>query len=321
MLGGSEEASLRKVSESGGEPRIFLQQVGVAARPSRSVQARPRLTFRPHFRGSCRVAFGHCPIFPCDLCRFRPLLRWLPGLRFVSFRAFSWYSARSRAGHLLALAFHAVAFGSVFLSSISLMSRGHLAPHAMHVNQLAVWLAREARSSCPHVMGVAEYGILLFEGVSMERLTIWSHEIMRITPVVFFLRLDLSASRVAKPSMVVAHFAASRTHIARNTSRLHDVAGSRGSAMRNSSAFVELLALGRGSSICRFARSSNERAIGSRRVVTGGCLLPCGRGAGGEKLEPFLVQHRQVYVRTFPFEGKPLTCQGDLAGAVIKDAT
>ena len=71
------------------------------------------------------------------------------------------------------------------------MSRGHLAPHAMHVNQLAVWLPREARSSCPHVMGVAEYGILLFDRVNMVRLTIWSYQIMAIIPVVFFLWFQL----------------------------------------------------------------------------------------------------------------------------------
>jgi hypothetical protein len=91
--------------------------------------------------------------------------------------------------------------------------------------------------------------------------------------------------------------------------------------MRNSSAFIELLALGRGSSICRFARSSNERAIDSWRVGVRGSLLSGGGSAGGKKLEPFLVQHRQVYMRAFSFESKPFTCQGDFATAVIEDAT
>ena len=150
---------------------------------------------------------------------------------------------------------------------------------------------------------------------------ICSHVTKRMTAPGFFFLLEPSASFVAKPSIVDVALAAARTHMTRRASLRHDSVGSRGSAMAYSSVVVVFAALGRGSSICRFARSSNESAIAAAAGIAGQRGLACGRGVSCQAFEPFGVGNGQVDVRTFSRKGDLLASKRDHAIAVVEDAT
>ena len=91
--------------------------------------------------------------------------------------------------------------------------------------------------------------------------------------------------------------------------------------MAYSSVVVVFAALDRGSSICRFARSSNESAIAAAAGVEERRGLACGGELGCQTFEPFGVGNGQVDVRTFSRKGDLLARKRDHAIAVVEDAT